>query len=341
MLTNVAGVQFQRTGKIYDFFYKNMPLQVGDEVWVDDEQGVVLARVAVLKYEALEPGISLKSVVRLASPPPTPPKDYPGDEEVHQVVEQAVKKLKLKMKIIHCELQPGGTKILVYFSAENRIDFRDLVKDLAQTLKSRVELRQIGARDEAKKVGGVGVCGRAYCCSTFLREFVPVSIKMAKNQNLALNPSQIMGGCGKLLCCLTYEDDLYTHLRRSLPPTGSRVRLKSSDEEGYVSSLDLLGQGIWWRKSGEKKRTYSPIDDLEVLEKATSKRSKKSKTKQKKTTTPQKDPQKTSSDHLNDTWGDDMDMTALIEFHESQSSSQKMKNPQKNQSKTEKTNQTD
>ena len=324
MLTNIAGVQFERTEKIYDFFYKNMPLNVGDQVWVDDDQGGVIGRVAVLKYEPISSPPALKSVIRLVDETALKsPQHYPGDGETRIRVQRVVEDLKLKMKILQCQFQSGSSKVLIYFSATKRVDFRELVKKLAHEFRCRIELRQIGPRDETKKVGGVGICGRAYCCSTFLREFVPVSIKMAKNQNLALNPNQIMGGCGKLLCCLTYEDDLYTHLRRSLPPAGSRIKISSTEEEGMVVSLDLLGQGVWWKSAVDrKKRQYCALADLEVLQRAAPRRGKKprgSKKKKKHSAVPPK--QGDAEETLKESWGDDMDMEALMKLSEETSSS--------------------
>jgi cell fate regulator YaaT (PSP1 superfamily) len=139
-----------------------------------------------------------------------------SESQMMDIARGRVESFKLDMRIMKAEAQMGGNKVIVYFSSPGRVDFRDLVKDLAGALRSRVELKQVGARDEAKLVGGLGICGREYCCSSFLRDFVPVSIKMAKNQNLALNPSKVSGGCGRLLCCLTYENDAYFTMATSV-----------------------------------------------------------------------------------------------------------------------------
>lgn len=354
MLTNIAGVQFQRTGKIYDFFYKNMAIKVGDQVWVDDDSGGAVARVAILKYEPTPADTPLKSVLRLAETygPDSSRSDLSADN-IFQCAHKGAEHYKLKMKILSCEHLPASEKVMIYFSADERVDFRELVKDLAGRLRSRVELRQVRARDETKLLGGVGICGRAYCCSTFLREFVPVSIKMAKNQNLALGPSQTMGGCGRLLCCLTYEDDLYTHLRSTLPTVGSKIGVfnpgelpapedspRVPDHVGHVISLDLLNQGVWWRKDGERKREYASLGDFSVLELAGSSRKKgrsrhssdggsSSRTKR-GTSSSQRGDRGTRDRNrgqrgaskkreTRENWGEDLDIEALVAFQDQSS----------------------
>lgn len=165
-------------------------------------------------------------------------------EAAAKVAKERADRLGLKMTVLQSEVQFGGNKVIIFFSATGRVDFRDLVKDLASSLKARVELKQVGARDEAKLVGGIGVCGREFCCSSFLRDFVPVSIKMAKNQNLALNPSKVSGGCGRLLCCLTYENDQYTELRKSFPPKNAQIRCLDDGVVGRVLKGDVLNQTV-------------------------------------------------------------------------------------------------
>ena len=180
MHINVAGVQFGPTGKIYDFAYQNLALQVGDEVLVDSEKGNVVARVAILKFESSpsEGERRLKSIIRLASQRDYDTGSYPGDDQAKAIAQKHMKDLKLKMQTVACQLQLGSQKIVIYFTSPSRVDFRELVKLLAADFRARIELRQISSRDETKLVGGVGICGRAYCCSSLLREFVPVSIKM-------------------------------------------------------------------------------------------------------------------------------------------------------------------
>ena len=172
------------------------------------------------------------------------------------LLQEKIVELALDMRIINVEVQFGGNKVIVFFSAPGRVDFRELVKELASGLKTRVELKQVGARDEAKLTGGIGICGREFCCSSWLREFVPVSIKMAKNQNLALNPNKVSGGCGRLLCCLTYEDETYSELRQKLLPKGTMVEL----DDGYTGKVlkgDILNQVLVVELSGGDQRTVA------------------------------------------------------------------------------------
>jgi cell fate regulator YaaT (PSP1 superfamily) len=189
-------------------------------------------------------------------------------ESATKIARKLVDDMKLKMQVLQCEIQFGGSKVIVYFSAPGRVDFRDLVKDLATGLKARVELKQVGARDEAKLVGGIGICGREFCCSSFLREFVPVSIKMAKNQNLALNPTKVSGGCGRLLCCLTYENDLYTELRKQLPPRGTRVRAIEEGILGNVLKGDVLNQVVLIEAQDGRYMSIK-LKNLEIVEPGT------------------------------------------------------------------------
>src|SRR5690606_13328729 len=187
-----------------------------------------------------------------------------------EVARSRVDKLQLKMSVLQSDVQFGGNKVIVYFSAPGRVDFRDLVKELAAGLKARVELKQVGARDEAKLVGGIGICGREFCCSSFLRDFVPVSIKMAKNQNLALNPSKVSGGCGRLLCCLTYENDLYTELRRKIPSRGTRLRVVGDQDFGVVGDVikgDILNQEVVL-ETDDCRQVAVKLADTELVDKS-------------------------------------------------------------------------
>lgn len=257
---NIASVQFGRAGKLFDFTYENFSLASGDVVVVETERGLSLASVVKLGYlveRAQETSRKLKPILRKANVKEVQAPFSPSPDDVVKFTQEKVQKFKLKMRILKAEVQFAGNKVIVYFSAPGRVDFRDLVKELAGGLKARVELKQVGARDETKLLGGIGICGREYCCSSFLREFVPVSIKMAKNQNLALNPSKISGGCGRLLCCLTYENDVYSELRLTLPPRGTRVTLLSTGEPAYVVKSDLLNQTLMLELSNGKLSTVA------------------------------------------------------------------------------------
>ena len=256
---NVVGVQFRRAGKIYDFISGDIEVQIGDSVLVDSERGPSLARVATVGFHnpIQKTKKKLQSIVRKAAEKELQRTSRISSEDVLAFTKEKIWDLKLKMKLLKAEIQFGGSKVVIYFSSPGRVDFRTLVKELASGLKARVELKQVGARDETKLLGGLGVCGREYCCSSFLREFVPVSIRMAKNQNLAINPSKVSGGCGRLLCCLTYENDVYTHLRQQLPPRGSRVRLKGQEIKVLILKSDFLNQTVLVEAADGKHITLS------------------------------------------------------------------------------------
>lgn len=264
---NIVGVQFMRAGKIYDYGYANQTLQVGDKVVVDTERGPAVADVVQIKFRPRSnyKDSSLKSITRLASDKDMGSSKDLQVEKVNRITKEKILELNLDMRVLKSEISLGGNKVIVYFTAPARVDFREMVKDLASKFRARVELKQVGARDEAKILGGIGICGREFCCSTFLREFVPVSIKMAKNQNLALNPAKLSGGCGRLRCCLTYEDETYKHLKKKMPGTGSIV-LYDGDFRGQVLKTDLLNQSVLIEdemgQSIERK-----IQDIEVIEK--------------------------------------------------------------------------
>lgn len=263
---NIVGVQFRRAGRIYEFAAGETNLRIGDDVVVETDRGPSLAKVATVRFAYnADSGRDLKTITRLATR-----RDL--DETRKLTADDAVKfarsraeTLGLKMTVLQSEVQFGGNKVIIYFAAPGRVDFRELVKELASGLKARVELKQVGSRDEAKLVGGIGICGREFCCSSFLREFVPVSIKMAKNQNLALNPNKVSGGCGRLLCCLAYENELYSELRRKLPPRGTRVRSLEDGQVGQVLKGDVLNQ-IIVIETGEGRLITVPVAQTETLE---------------------------------------------------------------------------
>ncbi len=286
---NVVGVQFRRAGKIYDFDALENRLKVGDHVVVETDRGPSLAQVATLKYiekNAQGEG-GLKPIVRVASDRDLDPAGKLDPDKATAFAKDRISRLGLEMHVLKAEVQFGGNKVIVFFSAPGRVDFRDLVKDLAGGLKARVELKQVGARDEAKLVGGVGICGREYCCSSFLREFVPVSIKMAKNQNLALNPSKVSGGCGRLLCCLTYENDTYVELRKRMPGRGARVRTMDG-VFGDVVKTDLLNQLVVI-ENDTGQQIAAKVAEVEIVAKGAG----------------------TASDDAASEWGQDIDLQEL------------------------------
>lgn len=242
-MTKVIGVRFRTAGKIYFFAPGKFEIKQGDNVIVETARGVEFGRVVsgpkdVKDEDVVQP---LKSVIRLATDQDrkTVEKNKQKEKEAFKICLEKIRKHKLEMKLIDVEYTFDGNKILFYFTADGRIDFRELVKDLAAVFRTRIELRQIGVRDETKIRGGIGICGRPLCCSTYLTEFSAVSIKMAKEQNLSLNPTKISGVCGRLMCCLTNEEETYEVLNSQLPSVGDTVTTKEG-LTGTVHSLSVL-----------------------------------------------------------------------------------------------------
>ena len=244
---------------------------------------------------------------------------YPGDQQTFDIVNSIVKELKLKIKLIKCDFQLGSKKVVVYFSAPSRIDFRELVKKMALKLKLRIELRQIGARDETKLLGGIGICGREYCCSSFLREFIPISIKMAKNQNLALNPVKVSGGCGRLLCCLTYENDLYVELKSKLPNIGTEIKSSLLAQPAVVIQQDIFNQKVVVKTQEGKLESL----ELRQIDSDSSGENLKNNTRLSSKKIEQKQQRQQSKKF--DTWGDDLDIVSLMEYQQLQKSQKPVK----------------
>lgn len=244
-MINVIGVRFRRAGKVYFFDPAGYDIKQGDNVIVETARGVeygmvVLGPRDVEDEKVIQP---LKSVMRTATQEDDEieKKNKEKEKEAYRICLEKIAKHGLEMKLIDCEYTFDNNKVLFYFTADGRIDFRELVKDLAAVFKTRIELRQIGVRDETKIVGGIGICGRPLCCHTHLSEFVPVSIKMAKEQNLSLNPTKISGVCGRLMCCLKNEEEAYEDLNSKLPNVGDYVTT-SDNLRGEVSSVSVLKQ---------------------------------------------------------------------------------------------------
>jgi cell fate regulator YaaT (PSP1 superfamily) len=242
-LARIVRIQFNTAGKLYDFNALNLDLKPGDKVIVDTERGKSIGSVVVgpMEFENAKLPEGLKSVQRKAEPSDLTiaASNAEKERESHKFCLDRIKERGMDMKLVKVEYLFDGSKAIFYFTADGRVDFRELVKDLAHAFHTRIEMRQIGVRDESKMVGGIGICGRELCCSTYLREFEPVSVRMAKEQNLALNPSKISGQCGRLLCCLSYEFETYCELRKCLPKCGKRVQCGST--EGEVVKQNVLG----------------------------------------------------------------------------------------------------
>ena len=244
-MTRVIGVRFRNVGKIYYFSPKNLELKTGDHVIVETARGVEYGNVVLAPRDVPDEKVvrPLKEVIRIAHAQDDK-KEETNRRKEKEAFQTCLKKIRehgLDMKLIDVEYTFDNNKILFYFTADGRIDFRELVKDLAAIFKTRIELRQIGVRDETKILGGIGICGRQLCCHTYLSEFVPVSIKMAKEQNLSLNPSKISGVCGRLMCCLKNEEETYEELNRKLPNTGDKVTTPEG-LKGEVQSVNVLRQ---------------------------------------------------------------------------------------------------
>lgn len=244
-MVKIIGVRFRNVGKIYYFNPKSFQMKPGDHVIVETARGVeygtvVLGPKEVDDRQVVQP---LKDVIRMATQKDDAKEESnrKKEKEAYQVCVKKIRAHQLEMKLIDVEYTFDNNKILFYFTADGRIDFRELVKDLAAIFKTRIELRQIGVRDETKILGGIGICGRPLCCHTYLSEFAPVSIKMAKEQNLSLNPTKISGVCGRLMCCLTNEQETYEELNSHLPSVGDTVTTVEG-LKGEVHSLSVLRQ---------------------------------------------------------------------------------------------------
>lgn len=244
-MVNVIGVRFRRAGKIYFFNPSDFSIQIGDNVIVETARGIEYGHVVMGPRDVEDDKVvqPLKAVIRPADEEDdeTEKRNKEKEKEAFQICFEKIAKHGLEMKLIDCEYTFDNNKVLFYFTADGRIDFRELVKDLAAIFKTRIELRQIGVRDETKIMGGIGICGRALCCYTHLADFAPVSIKMAKEQNLSLNPTKISGVCGRLMCCLKNEEEAYEELNSRLPNVGDFVTT-SDNLRGEVVSVSVLKQ---------------------------------------------------------------------------------------------------
>ena len=241
-MTDVVGVKFKEVGKMYYFAPGEYEVKNGDNVIVETARGLEFGticreRTSVDESELVAP---LKSIIRIATDEDRQKheQNLAKKDEALRICQEKIEAHGLEMKLIDVEYTFDNSKVVFYFTADGRVDFRELVKDLASVFRMRIELRQIGVRDEAKMIGGVGSCGRGLCCNTWLRDFEPVSIKMAKVQNLSLNPTKISGICGRLMCCLKYENDIYNELKKGMPNVGERV--KTPDGLGVVTDVNIL-----------------------------------------------------------------------------------------------------
>lgn len=269
-MSNIVGVKFKKPGKIYFFTPGKLKVNIGDYVIVETSQGeeygeVVAAKRCMPNNQLEKP---LKRIIRIANQEDK--KHYIENKEKEKqafvLCQKKIKEHNLKMTLIEVEFKFDNSKVLFYFTADGRVDFRELVKDLAAVYRTRIELRQIGVRDEVKRIGGNGVCGRELCCCSFLNNFETVSIKMAKEQNVSLNPSKISGNCGRLMCCLKYEQEVYEEKLKKLPKIGAII--KTEDGEGVVDGIETLKEIVRVKlkdENGEYFYKKYDVKDIQII----------------------------------------------------------------------------
>ena len=274
-MSKVIGVRFKRPGKVYCFDAGNINVKAKDKVIVETAMGQEMGEVVINNKNLTNNKIkaSLKPIIRVATEKDLKhfTENKEKEKEAFKICEEKIKKHKLGMHLVDASYTFDNAKLLFYFTADNRIDFRELVKDLASIFKTRIELRQIGVRDQVRRIGGNGVCGRELCCCTFLNNFDTVSIKMAKEQNIALNPAKISGNCGRLMCCLRYEQEAYEEKLKKLPKVGAIV--KTEDGEGTVDSIEIL-KGIVRVKIKDGEDTFYkkyPASEIKIIKNIESK----------------------------------------------------------------------
>ncbi|PGB01963.1 stage 0 sporulation protein [Bacillus toyonensis] len=264
VLYDVVGVRFKKAGKVYYFDPNQFDISENEFVIVETVRGIEYGKVVITKKQVDENDVvlPLKKVIRIANENDRTlvEENKHAAKEAYQVCQQKVVEHNLDMKLVDVEYTFDRNKIIFYFTADGRIDFRELVKDLAAIFRTRIELRQIGVRDEAKMLGGIGPCGRMLCCSTFLGDFEPVSIKMAKDQNLSLNPAKISGLCGRLMCCLKYENDEYEAAKEQLPDLDQRIQTPHGT--GRVIGLNILERLIQVELVDKERIVEYTLDEL-------------------------------------------------------------------------------
>ena len=270
-MTKVIGVRFRNNGKVYYFDPQDLPLRNGRQVIVETSRGLECGSVVLSPREVEDDRIPqpLRPVLRIATEEDMERErsNREKEKEAYRICQQKIRERGLDMKLIKVEFTFDNKKVLFYFTADGRVDFRELVKDLASVFKTRIELRQIGVRDETKLLGGIGICGRPLCCSTYLSDFSSVSIKMAKEQNLSLNPTKISGTCGRLMCCLKNEQETYEYLNKRLPGVGDIVSIADREETGEVQTVNVLRQTarVLLEEGDDKEIEEFPADQLEVV----------------------------------------------------------------------------
>lgn len=270
-MVSIIGVRFKKVGKVYHFAPDGLDIKKGDTVVVETSRGIEIGEVVVGIHQIDEKNIKkpLRNVIRVANDEDLRilEENKKKEAEAFELCCGKIKKHNLDMKLVEVEYTFDNSKILFYFTADGRIDFRELVKELANVYRTRIELRQIGARDESKTLGSIGICGRGLCCSQFLGEFEPVSIKMAKEQGLSLNPTKISGSCGRLMCCLKYEQEMYEELLKVTPRAGSVV--DTPDGRGTVEYVNILKGQLKVRIDEDHDKAYKDysVNDVKIIKK--------------------------------------------------------------------------
>jgi len=277
-MKRIAGIRFRKSGMIFDYNARDLDLKIGDKVMVEWEDGLKMG--TVVKLKELESSIpSLKSYQRVIRKPTEADLDYESrkshkEKEFYQACLEKIREMGIPMKLVEVENIPNINKFICYFTADRRVDFRNLVRSLATDFHARVEMKQIGARNRAKMIGGIGHCGRELCCYSFLQDFEQISVKIAKDQGLAMDPTKFSGACGRLMCCLTYEHKTYYEYRRNLPKCGKRVITEFGT--GKVIKQNILKQSVWVKlDSGREIEVFAS----EIRDKAFLKIGKKNKIK--------------------------------------------------------------
>lgn len=264
-MPNVIGVQFQKAGKLEYYTPNDIQVDIEDWVVVESKRGIEIGIVKNPLMDIAEEDVvlPLKNIIRIADDKDIDKFNCNERDAENALIlcKDIVREQGLDMRLVNCEYTLDKSKVIFNFTADDRIDFRKLVKILAQHLKTRIELRQIGVRDEAKLLGGIGPCGRSLCCSTFLGDFEPVSIKMAKDQNLSLNPTKISGACGRLMCCLKYENDYYEEVRAQLPDIGEAI--ETPDGNGKVVALNILDISMQVKLEGHEQPLEYKLEEIE------------------------------------------------------------------------------
>lgn len=268
-MIKIVGIRFKNAGKVYYFGPNELDIKKGDYLIVETARGIEFGECVIGVKEIDEEEIiaPLKSVLRIADDKDIVKhkENKDKEEEALKICLKKIEEHKLNMKLIDVEYTFDNNKVIFYFTADGRVDFRDLVKDLATVFKTRIELRQIGVRDEAKMIGGLGPCGRSMCCSTFLGDFASVSIKMAKEQNLSLNPTKISGICGRLMCCLNYEQSTYEDIRKRLPKVGSIVKTEEGTGEVIYNNIVKELVKVRFKRGDEEIIEQFKIENIELI----------------------------------------------------------------------------